>query len=78
MPTERPLTQNEAILNYLQSGSSITALESVHEFNCMRLAARIAGLKADGHDIGDCWVEKPNGKRFKRYFLKETQQELEL
>ena len=72
------MTQNEAILNYLQSGGSITALESVQEFGCMRLAARIADLKADGHDIGDCWVEKNNGKRFKRYFLKETQQELEL
>ncbi len=72
------MTQNEAILNYLQSGGSLTGLESVNEFGCMRLAARIADLRADGHNISDCWVEKPNGKRFKRYFLKETQQELEL
>ena len=70
------MSQNQAILAYLQAGHGITALEALQEFQCLRLAARVSDLKEDGHEIGDCWVEKPNGKRFKRYFLSPKQQEL--
>jgi hypothetical protein len=67
------MSQNEAILQYLKSGGSLTALTAANEFSCMRLAARIADLKSQGHDIADCWIEK-NDKRFKNYFLKQPQQ----
>ena len=45
------MNQTEAILEYLQEGNPITPLEALREFGCMRLAARIADLKAKGYLI---------------------------
>jgi len=45
------MNQTEAILEYLQEGNPITPLEALREFGCMRLAARIADLKAKGYEI---------------------------
>lgn len=45
------MTQNDAILRYLTEQGSITPLDAMREFGCMRLSARIADLRALGHDI---------------------------
>jgi len=45
------MNQTEAILMYLKEGNPITPLEALREFGCMRLAARIADLKAQGYQI---------------------------
>ena len=44
-------TQKEEIIDYMQKYGSITPLDALLEFGCMRLAARIGDLKADGHTI---------------------------
>lgn len=45
------MTQNERILRHLQDFGSITALDALKDYGCMRLGARIWDLKRDGHDI---------------------------
>ncbi len=44
-------TQNEQILESLKNGIGLTALDAQERFGIMRLAARIADLKAEGHRI---------------------------
>lgn len=44
-------TQCEMALEYLQKFGSITPLEALTAFNCLRLSARVSDLKADGHGI---------------------------
>ena len=44
-------TQCEFLLLYLQKFDSITPLEALTAFGCLRLSARIADLRAEGHII---------------------------
>lgn len=46
----------------------ITPLDAIREAKCMRLAARIADLKAEGHNITMEMVTQGE-KRFARYLL---------
>ena len=62
-------TQREAIADYLRRGYSITPLEALTMFGCMRLGARVWELKRDGMDIDCEMVETPTGKRVARYSL---------
>ena len=43
--------QTDLILRYLQEYGSITPLEALSEFSCMRLGARIWDLRRDGYEI---------------------------
>ena len=45
------MTQNALILRHLIDHGSITALDALREYGCMRLGARIWDLKREGHDI---------------------------
>ena len=45
------MTQCEMILKYMQHFGSITPADAIYNLNCMRLAARIADLRARGYDI---------------------------
>ena len=45
------MTQNERILNHLQTRGSITAREADELYGCTRLAARIKNLRNAGHVI---------------------------
>jgi hypothetical protein len=54
------MTQNKQILHYLKTGKSITPLEALYQFGCLRLSARIFELKEKGwpitcdrQDVGD-------------------------
>ncbi|WKT00504.1 helix-turn-helix domain-containing protein [Gallibacterium salpingitidis] len=63
-------SQNRAILAYLQKGNSVTPLEALNKFRCLRLSARILDLKNQGYQIGDEMVKDAvTGKRYKRYWL---------
>lgn len=68
------MSQTKKILIHMQDRGSITALEAMQEYGCMRLAARIADLKAEGVQIIATteWAMNRDGElvRFKRYFLK--------
>lgn len=44
-------TQCEFLLQYLQRFDSITPLEALTAFGCLRLSARIADLRNDGYSI---------------------------
>lgn len=71
----KTLTQADKIINYIQKYGSITPLDALREFGCMRLATRIFELKADGYKIKSV-MEKSTNKNgdkvhYARYFLEE-------
>ena len=45
------MKQADLILDYLQSGRTITPMEAQQMFSCMRLGARIYDLKQRGYPI---------------------------
>ena len=70
------MSDKARVLQHLRERGSITPLEALHEFGCMRLGARIWDLRHDGYDIvTDTVVAKDkNGERmsYARYVLRET------
>ena len=72
-------SQNKSILEYMQKNDFITPMEALKKFNCMRLAARIADLKAEGHKIITefGYHKSTSGKpvRYARYFLLDDLEE---
>ncbi len=48
---EGKVTQKKLILEHLKVFGSIEPLEALREYGVYRLGARIADLKADGHNI---------------------------
>jgi len=62
--------QNKQILNYLQAGYTITPLDALRMFGCMRLGARVHELRKAGHDIRrEIITAEPSGARIAEYFL---------
>lgn len=63
-------SQTNQILAHLQSGGSITPLEALERFGCLRLGARILDLRNAGHCINSELVhDQHTGKRYARYSL---------
>lgn len=63
-------SQNELIRKHLESGRTITALEALRLYGCLRLSGRIYELVHDkGMNIHSEMVER-NGKRVAQYSLK--------
>jgi hypothetical protein len=62
------MTQTQKILNYLNTGKRLTAIEALKKFGCFRLAARIADLRNQGHTIWTDYVTV-NNKTFAAYKL---------
>lgn len=52
--------QTDLILSYMKRFGSINPMEAMSDIGCMRLAARIADLKAEGHKITSTIVEGCN------------------
>lgn len=48
---DQRMTQCEKILDHLQEYGTITPLEAMAEYGCMRLASRITDLKRRGYAI---------------------------
>lgn len=65
--------QNKRILEYLKRYENITQLEALNGIGCMRLSARIAELRKQGHNIVTM-TEMRNGKRYARYCLIEEKE----
>lgn len=53
-------SQSQRILKYMLQHRKITARTAIDKFNCLRLAARIADLKAMGIGIESTLVYKKN------------------
>ena len=64
------MSQTKAILKHLQSGASITPLEALALYGCMRLGARIWDIRNMGYAVEMKMVQKGN-KRFAQYRLKK-------
>jgi len=62
-------SQAKMILAYMQKGNRITGIDALVQFQCFRLPARIADLRAEGHDIKSEFVTTNTGKRVKAYWL---------
>lgn len=72
------MTQNEAILNYMQKNGSITQMDALIECGCFRLASRISDLKRQGNAIGSRFItvttRSGEQKTIKEYFIEEEGQ----
>lgn len=62
-------TQNAKIKEWLESGNTITSLEALKMFGCMRLASRICDLRERGMEIQKKKVVTNNGKIVTMYYL---------
>ena len=62
-------SQNEQILRHLKAGGSLTPLQALRKYGCLRLGARIYNLKARGHNMRKELVTTPGGKRVARYSM---------
>lgn len=67
-------TQREKILQYIEENGSITPLDALREFGCMRLASRVSELKRDGYPISVKMETSKNRNgepvRYARYTLR--------
>ena len=64
-------SQCAMIAEWLENGNSITGLEALRMFGCIRLASRIWDLRERGYDIEKRKVVTPNGKWVAEYRLKK-------
>ena len=62
------MSQANRVLDWLESGKTITTLDSFRDLGITRLAARIYGLRADGYFIRTTMLTR-NGKRYASYSL---------
>ena len=62
-------SQEKRILEYLQSGLSITQYQALTKFDCFRLSARIHRLKSKGYNIEKRMKKLSNGKRIAVYYF---------
>jgi len=62
-------THTDQILDALHRGESITPLEALQRFGCLRLGARIWDLRRAGHPVISETVDPGNGKHVSRYFF---------
>ena len=69
------MTQTAEVLDLLRyrGDRGITAMDALNEVGSFRLAARIADLRAEGHDITSTMETTATGKRIARYRLVEPQ-----
>lgn len=63
------MSQSDAILDALLRGDTITPLDALQKYRCLRLSGRIYDLKAKGYPIEMRMIETPSHKRVAAYFL---------
>lgn len=70
------MTQTDRILRHLREHGSITPLEALREYGCMRLGARIWDLKRQGYKISSRieTARNKHGERvqYARYTIEEA------
>ncbi len=64
------MSQELSILNHMKQHGSITALQALRRYDCLRLAARIYDLRCKGHHIESQQWKTNSGKVVARYWLK--------
>jgi hypothetical protein len=68
------MTQNEAVLNHLMTGRSISPLEALGLYGVFRLAARVFELKDMGVDIRKVTKVDINGKQYAEYSINPSEE----
>lgn len=64
------MTQNDMILGHLLEGKSITSLDALKEYGCLRLSGRIYDLKKEGYPIESKMIKvEPNDKYVSVYWM---------
>ena len=64
------MSQNEAILNYLKKGKSISPMKALKLFGCWSLSSRISDLIKQNHNIKSEFVrDKKANKTYAKYFM---------
>ena len=63
------MSQSKLVLEHLRRNSNLTAIEALQRYDTFRLAARIADLRKQGHNIVTHAIELQNGKRVACYSL---------
>lgn len=71
------MNQREMILRFMTEYGSITPVDAMREFGCMRLASRISEIRKDGYDVRKV-LEKDVNRfgdtvRYARYSLVEKE-----
>jgi hypothetical protein len=66
------------ILNFLESGGSLTPIEALEKFQCFRLAARMNDLRNKGYVIQTEILKDDNGKSYASYSLPKNYKQGEL
>ena len=62
------MNATKKLRKHLEAGRSITPLQALDKWGCMRLGARILELRQEGWNIITETVKK-NGKRYAKYSL---------
>jgi hypothetical protein len=62
-------SQNKQILRHLQSGKTITALDALRLYGCLRLSGRIYDLRRSGQPIQERTITTLTGKHISEYFM---------
>lgn len=63
-------SQASRILRHLERGRSITPLQALDKFDCLRLAPRILELRELGYPVEREWETSPDGEKlWARYYL---------
>lgn len=66
---EKSKSQCDMIADWLTQGYSITSLDALRMFGCLRLSSRIWDLRERGMNIQKKTVVLPNKKRVCEYFI---------
>lgn len=69
---ESSASQCAQIKDWLLSGKTLTSLDALKHFGCMRLASRIHDLRERGLDISKERIKVASGKFVTRYSIKTT------
>lgn len=69
MTSEKGNSQNNQILRYFQAGGSLTQLDALQRFGCLRLSARIHNLRDRGYLIERELIRTPSGKHVARFSM---------
>ena len=65
------MSQAASILAWLRQGRTLTELEALNRFGCLRLSGRILELRQAGYRIDAPFVRTATGKRVAQYRMGE-------
>ena len=66
------MSQNRAILEHLRAGHELSAIDALHKFGCLRLAARIDNLRMEGVEI-ETRIERKGSKHWAVYYIRQLE-----